>query len=95
MDRADMRQILRRSSPLAKSHDIEQYLSAFEAWHQADAHIRENGPISVHPRTGAPFDNPYVAVRDRSYKTMAGCRAVLADALWAALPPADIEPADD
>ena len=44
-----------------------------DAWHeycQAQANIDEHGTIVYHPRTGAPIENPYIAVRDRAGRTM-------------------------
>jgi len=85
MDRAEQRKIIRADSPHASAHAIEQYLSALAQWHEADANIREFGSVAINEQTGAPFDNPFCAVRDRAYKTMAACKAVNADRLWSAL----------
>lgn len=85
MNREEMRVILERASPRAPAHNIEQYLSALETWQEADANIREHGAIAIHPRTGAPFDNPYLKVRTASWRLMQDCKGVRADALWAKL----------
>jgi hypothetical protein len=34
------------------------------------ANVAENGAICLHPRTGAPFENPYLPIRDRALATL-------------------------
>jgi phage terminase small subunit len=81
----EQRNILQKDSPHAAAHHVEQYLSALSVWLAADRNVREHGPIVTHPRTGAPFENPYLAARDRAWKSMVACRGVKADRLWARL----------
>jgi hypothetical protein len=85
MTRDEQRKILASASPDARPHEVECYLSALHDWLACDANVREHGPVSLHPRTGAPFDNPYVAARKRAMDDMRSCKAVKADRLWAAL----------
>lgn len=80
-----MREILQVSSPAAPAHNVEQYLSALEVWMEADANVREHGAVAIHPRTGSPFDNPYLKIRTESWKLMQSCKGVDASDLWEAL----------
>ena len=59
-----------------------QYADAFCEYRDAMANIRANGTIVAHPRTLAPIENPYLAVRDRALKTLQRMRSVRAEFLW-------------
>jgi phage terminase small subunit len=39
-------------------------------YQQAAANIREHGAVVAHPKTGAPFDNPYLKVRGQMLATL-------------------------
>lgn len=76
--------ILRADNMDAREDDLRTYAAALCDWKAADANIRENGLIALHPRTGAPFDNPFVSVRDRSARIMRAIN-IRADRAWTAL----------
>ena len=59
-----------------------QYADAFVEYRTAQANILENGTICTNPRTGAPFTNPYVVIRDRALKRLQSIRGVKAEFLW-------------
>ncbi len=58
------------------------YADAFIEYREASTNIDQHGAIVAHPRTGNPIENPYLAVRDRAAKKLAGMRKVKADFLW-------------
>lgn len=62
---------LQASNPHPRSVTaIELFADAFIEYRLAQANIAEHGPVTLHPRTGAPIANPYLAVRDRAAKTL-------------------------
>ena len=58
------------------------YADAFIEYQQASENIDENGLIVLHPRTGNPIENPYLAIRRAAGKTLASFRHIRADSLW-------------
>ena len=75
---------LREANHRSGLAEITMYADAFLEYQAAQGNIAEHGSIVFHPRTGAPIENPYIAIRDR-------VRAVLmksklrADPLWEAI----------
>lgn len=59
-----------------------QYADAFIEYRQATEQIDEHGIIVLHPRTGAPIENPFLAVRDRALKKLQTMKDARADVLW-------------
>jgi len=43
---------------------LTMYADVFETYTEAQENIGRNGAINMHPKTGAPIQNPYLAVRD-------------------------------
>ncbi len=62
--------ILRRHNRDSAEHDFAIYADAFLSYLEAQENITTNGMICAHPRTAAPIDNPYAAVRDRMGATL-------------------------
>lgn len=64
------------------------YADAFCEYRAAVRNIAEHGSIVLHPRTGAPVDNPYLKVRDKARKALEGLggrewgRVRVVDGLW-------------
>jgi hypothetical protein len=59
-----------------------QYADAFIEYRQATEKIDEAGIIVLHPRTGVPNENPFLAVRDRALKKLHTMKDARADVLW-------------
>lgn len=73
--------ILSEDNPRASKADITMYANRFAEYCEAQANIGEHGAIVFHPRTGAPIENPYLAVRDRSGAALSKTR-LRVDRLW-------------
>lgn len=63
MGKIDLVAELRKDNPLSRLIDLQIFAGALESYHQAAKNIQENGVIVLHPRTGAPIDNPYFKVQ--------------------------------
>lgn len=74
---------LRPLNPRASDAEIAIYAAAFLEHRTAQANIDAHGTIVFHPRTGSPIDNPYVAVRDRTAKSLLSLGLRTGD-LWTA-----------
>jgi phage terminase small subunit len=61
---------LRRLNPLAKEMRIAIAANLISDYRAAAENIRANGTIVLHPRTGEPIANPYIAIRDRAAKQL-------------------------
>ena len=46
------------------------YFDAKKSYQKAQENIEEFGEIVSHPRTGAPIENPYIKIREKSAKQM-------------------------
>ena len=73
--------LLREANPRAQAGDLHIYVDAWAEYRAAQAKIDEGGTVVLHPRTGAPFANPYIPVRDKAGAVMSRLR-IKADALW-------------
>jgi len=79
---SDALDALRPSNPSASVSSMIAYATAFLEYEEADNNIREHGTIVFHPRSGAPIQNPYLAIRADAQKRMQKERMVKGDALW-------------
>jgi len=77
---------LRKENPSASSERVHLYADAFLEYQIAQGNITEHGSITLHPRTGAPIENPYVGARGRAVAAMAKCKLQTRQ-LWAAVWP--------
>ena len=59
-----------------------QYVDAWLEYTEATANIEKHGIIVLHPRTGAPFENPFLAIRDRALRKLQGMCQDSGEALW-------------
>lgn len=75
------RRLLLADNPDVPIELVERYLDAYAAYRMAQANIAEHGEIVIHPRTGAPIDNPYRRVRADAARALDGL-ALESDALW-------------
>lgn len=81
MDKMTAVSVLTEDNPRASAADIAMYADVFVEYVKAQANISEHGSIVFHPRTGAPIENPYLAIRDRARATLSKTR-LRTDRLW-------------
>ena len=74
---------LRDANPRAPEDAIRAYASALRDYVAAERNVSEHGAIVYHPRTGAPVENPFLAVRERCAATMARCKLRETREAWA------------
>lgn len=83
-----VRNLLSEQNEDAPPADIAMYADAYMDYQEAVENIRENGNIVFHPRTGAPIDNPYAAVKKRAIDQMRKFRDIWSpDSMWEIQPP--------
>ena len=76
-------QILTEDNLDCPAGELRMYAEAFVLHRQASINVQESGPINAHPRTGAPIENPYMAVVGTQMKVMMALRRVRnTDRLW-------------
>lgn len=64
--KAAVRARLVEANPFASATEIALCADAYADYAAAQANIDEHGTIVFHPRTGAPIENPYLAIRSRA-----------------------------
>lgn len=78
--------ILKNSNPGARADDLQMYFDAFVDYVEAAAKVAQQGAIVLHPRTGAPLDNPYLKVKAGAAASMQKItRITQVDSLWNAI----------
>jgi len=70
---------LRKENPGRRVVDLRVFADALEVYKEASANVRENGAIVMHPRTGAPIENPYLMIETAAGAVLAKMRGVKAD----------------
>ena len=70
MSRGQVLTRLRCLNPDTTSDRLVMYADAYMDYQQAAANIREHGAVVAHPKTGAPFDTPYLKVRGQMLATL-------------------------
>ena len=68
--------VLIRDNPALRVDFATIYADAIIDYLAASENIRENGSVVLHPRTGAPIDNPYLRVRVSAIAQMAAAKGV-------------------
>ena len=68
--------VLIRDNPALRVDFATIYADAIIDYLAASEHIRDNGSVVLHPRTGAPIDNPYLRVRVSAIAQMAAAKGV-------------------
>ena len=56
--------ILKRDNPHARSDELFMYADSYLDYTEASENVEKNGAIVLHPRTGAPIENPYLKVKN-------------------------------
>jgi len=57
---------LSRDNPTLRLIDLQLFADALATYKEAAKNIKANGSIVMHPRTGAPIDNPYLKIASSS-----------------------------
>ena len=68
--------VLMRDNPALRVDFATIYADAIIDYLAASENIRDNGSVVLHPRTGAPIDNPYLRVRVSAIAQMAAAKGV-------------------
>jgi phage terminase small subunit len=80
-DRKEIIDYLVKNNPKSTIDKIIIYCDLFMDYQEAAENIRENGIVCAHPKTGAPFDNPYLKVRMQIQGALSKIR-LKCDELW-------------
>lgn len=81
MTREEVLTRLRAANPGARADRVTIYADALVEYKHAQANITENGSIVLHPRTGAPIENPYIKIRNQASKVLLSI-GLHHDGLW-------------
>ena len=73
--------LLKSENPRGRPDDIAIYTDAFLAYREASANITKHGSIVIHPRTGAPIENPYLKVQLQATNAIRNIKLKTGD-LW-------------
>lgn len=65
MGKINIKDLLKKENPRAKDIDIEIVGNAISIYLEATSNITTNGSIVLHPRTGAPIENPYLKIQSQ------------------------------
>lgn len=81
--------VLRAANPRADEAAIRAYAAALRDYAAAEANVAEHGAIVLHPRTGAPVENPFLGIRERSAAAMMKAKLRHTAEAWALIWPSD------
>jgi len=82
-NRDEISAYLKSNNKAASSSEVQIYIDAFFQYIEAEKNIRQNGSISLHPRTLVPFDNPYLRVKQNAVGLIQKSRKMrVTDKLW-------------
>lgn len=70
MTKPEIIALLREQNPTRHDVDLVIYAEAFVEHRTAQEKVEKLGSIVINEKTKMPVDNPYIAVRDRTAKTM-------------------------
>ena len=70
MTKPEIIALLREQNPTRHDVDLVVYAEAFIEHEAAQAKVEKLGSIVINEKTKMPVDNPYIAVRDRTARTM-------------------------
>lgn len=67
-------------NPYARLVDIRVFADTLRIYHEASVNIQANGAIVMHPKTGAPIENPYLKVQKQAGDVLSrGSKKIKAD----------------
>lgn len=70
---------LRKENPRVRTIELQIFADALRMYTEAAANIREHGSIVMHPRTGAPIENPYLHIQRSTGETLAKMRSIVSN----------------
>jgi phage terminase small subunit len=91
MAEIDIEAELRKDNRSTRAIDLRVFADALRTYHEASANIRKHGAIVMHPRTGAPLENPYLKVQEKAGAVLTRMRSIRADRISALLADAPAE----
>jgi phage terminase small subunit len=68
-----------RDNPTLRVIDLRVFADALKVYREASLNILENGAIVMHPRTGAPIENPYLKIQASSGAVLARMGRIKSD----------------
>lgn len=74
MTKPEIIALLREQNPTRHDVDLVVYAEAYIEHDAAQAKVEKLGSIVINEKTKMPVDNPYIAVRDRTARTMMDLR---------------------
>lgn len=74
MTKPEIIALLREQNPTRHDVDLVVYAEAYIEHEAAQAKVEKLGSIVINEKTKMPVDNPYIAVRDRTARTMMDLR---------------------
>lgn len=69
-------------NPRASPRDVKIFVDYYFEYIEAVQNINENGVIVLHPRTGAPIENPYRKIRDNAVNFLLKIEIKNTGGLW-------------
>jgi len=84
-DTLDIEAMLTAENPGRRPADIAVYADALRVYCEAADNVRRVGAVATHPRTGAPFENPYLKIQERQGKIMRDMRNIASTKTLAAV----------
>lgn len=85
MEKMTIEQELRADNPNAPASRIQLAADALAVYAEASANVRANGAIVTHPRTGAPMENPYLRIMQKTGDALQKTRGIKIDRVLALL----------
>lgn len=78
----EIERILIEDNPKSPLVTIKVYSLTFITYFEAADNVKKNGAIVLHPRTGAPIENPYLKIMNQQQAILLKNRQVKADRLF-------------
>lgn len=82
---AELVEMLRADNAEARAIDLQVYAQTLRTYYEAAENVARNGAICSHPRTGQPFENPFLKIRDSQARILSGMDSVESDRVVEAL----------
>ena len=67
---------LAKDNPRAKAGPLRMYAETAMTYAEASESVKRLGAVVVHPKTGAPMENPYLRIRERQVAIMLKIRGI-------------------
>lgn len=79
MGKIDILSELINDNPTLRIIDLKVFADALKVYREASSNIKEHGAIVMHPRTGAPLENPYLKIQSSSGAVLAKMGRIKSD----------------